>query len=117
MDKQNELGIRPWGSYLVLDENQYSKIKIITVKPKGKLSLQYHNKRSEHWYVVRGSGLFTLGDTQTTISSGNSVDIPLGEKHRIENTGNEDLIFVEVQTGESFEETDIVRINDDYGRH
>ena len=117
MNNQNELGIRPWGSYLVLNENQYSKVKIITVTPKGKLSLQYHTKRSEHWYIVRGTGKFTLGNTQTMISAGDSVDIPLGEKHRIENTGDEDLIFVEVQTGESFEETDIIRIDDDYGRN
>jgi mannose-6-phosphate isomerase len=115
-ETQHEVGIRPWGSYKVLAEEPKTKVKIITVKPKGKLSLQYHHYRQEHWYVVQGKGKLTLGNSFWTLNPGDHADIPLGMQHRIENIGEEDLIFVEVQTGQSFDENDIVRVEDDYGR-
>lgn len=115
-ETQYEVGIRPWGSYKVLAEEPKTKVKIITVSPKGKLSLQYHHYRQEHWYVVQGIGKLTLGNSHWTLKPGDHADIPLGMQHRIENIGEEDLIFVEVQTGQSFDECDIVRIEDDYGR-
>lgn len=115
-ETQHEVGVRPWGSYKVISEDTKSKVKIITVSPKGKLSLQYHHKRSEHWYFVQGKAKFTLGDAVWLYQAGDSCDIPVGIKHRVENVGQEDLIFVEVQTGESFDENDIVRVEDDYGR-
>lgn len=115
-ETQHEVGNRPWGSYKVLAEEPKTKVKIITVKPNGKLSLQYHHHRQEHWYVIQGVGKFTLDKTQKVLIAGDHVDIPLKAQHRIENIGIEDLIFVEVQTGESFDENDIVRVEDDYGR-
>jgi len=107
---------RPWGSYLVLDEAADHKVKRIVVRPHMRLSLQVHRLRSEHWFVVRGRGVVTLGGTASSVGAGDSVDIGVGVAHRVENTGDADLVFVEVQHGESFGEDDIVRLEDDFGR-
>lgn len=107
---------RPWGSYSVLHHDKNMKVKMITVKPKQSLSLQYHFKRAEHWFIVSGSGIFHLDGTDYPAEPGNSFDIPVEGKHTISNTGDTPLVFVEVQTGEAFEEDDIVRISDMYGR-
>ncbi|HXY44555.1 MAG TPA: phosphomannose isomerase type II C-terminal cupin domain [Acidimicrobiales bacterium] len=107
---------RPWGSYVVLDEAVDHKVKRIVVLPHRRLSLQVHRHRSEHWFVVEGTGLVTLGDTQVRLGAGDSVDIPVGMAHRMANTGDVDLVFIEVQHGESFGENDIVRLEDDFGR-
>jgi len=107
---------RPWGCYVVLDEAVDHKVKRIVVHPHKRLSLQVHRLRSEHWFVIVGSGLVTLGDTIASVGAGDSVDIPVGMAHRVENTGDVDLVFIEVQHGESFGEDDIVRLEDDFGR-
>jgi mannose-6-phosphate isomerase len=108
--------VRPWGSYEVLGEHEDFKTKVITVLPGQRLSYQRHSKRSEHWFVVRGSGAVTLDGADVQVSAGSAVDVPVGTAHRITNTGTADLVFVEVQHGTYFGEDDIVRLEDDYGR-
>ncbi|PLX28986.1 mannose-6-phosphate isomerase [Candidatus Parcubacteria bacterium] len=112
MEKEN----RPWGWYKVLLDTPTHKVKEILVKPGNRLSYQLHYKRSEHWYIVSGEAIVTLDDKDITLKKGEYIDIPVEHKHRIANMGDEDVIFVEVQTGEYFGEDDIVRFEDDYGR-
>ena len=107
---------RPWGFYTVLEDAPDHKIKRITVFPERRLSLQRHRRRSEHWHFLRGEGLVTLGRDNIAVQSGKSLDIPVGALHRIENTGKEKLVFIEIQTGEYFGEDDIERVEDDFGR-
>jgi mannose-6-phosphate isomerase len=107
---------RPWGSYQVLRDEADHKVKVIVVQPRKRLSLQQHARRSEHWFVVRGSGVVTIGDELREVTAGSSVDIACGAQHRVENTGDEELVFVEVQTGDYFGEDDIIRFEDDFGR-
>jgi mannose-6-phosphate isomerase len=107
---------RPWGFYENLVEEDNHKIKRITVKPGQRLSLQKHEKRCEHWYLLQGMGLVTLNDETIQVKTGSSVDIFFEDVHRITNTGDEDLVFIEVQTGAYFGEDDIVRLEDDYNR-
>ena len=113
----NYIEERPWGKFEVLVDNDYCKVKQITVKPGGRLSYQYHHKRSEIWTVVQGIATVTLNDNPALdYHYGMFVTIPKGIKHRVENKGEEDLIFIETQTGTYFGEDDIVRIQDDYNR-
>ena len=107
---------RPWGFYEILSDAPNHKVKRITVYPQKRLSLQRHQKRSEHWFVIEGQGQVTLGNDFLKIQAGSSIDIPARSSHRIENTGNTNLVFIEVQTGTYFGEDDIERIEDDYGR-
>lgn len=107
---------RPWGNYEVLFETSTHKVKIITVKPGARLSLQRHQKRAEHWFIVSGNALVTVGENKFEKMSNSSVDIEIGQLHRIENIGNSDLVFIEVQTGTYFGEDDIERVEDDFGR-
>lgn len=111
-----ETSERPWGSYLVLADEADHKVKRITVKPGARLSLQRHQHRAEHWFVVTGNGRVALDAEQVDLCAGEAVDIPCGTKHRIENIGSANLVFVEVQTGSYFGEDDIERFEDDYGR-
>ena len=107
---------RPWGAYTVLADEADHKVKRLTVSPGSRLSYQRHACRSEHWFVVAGQGVVTLDDTPVPVSAGVSVDIPVHTSHRIENTGDDPLVFIEVQTGSYFGEDDIERLEDDYGR-
>ncbi|BAO56751.1 phosphomannose isomerase type II C-terminal cupin domain [Nonlabens marinus] len=107
---------RPWGQYFILDEGENFKVKRIEVKPGGRLSYQYHHKRSEVWTVVCGVARITLDDATKDYSIGEVVEIPQGVKHRVENAERELLTFIEVQYGTYFGEDDIVRIEDDYQR-
>ncbi|MEM9441019.1 MAG: phosphomannose isomerase type II C-terminal cupin domain [Pseudomonadota bacterium] len=107
---------RPWGRWEVLAIGTTYVCKRITVKPGGKLSLQLHHHRQEHWTVVEGNGLVTCGDDVTEVSPGSHIFIPVETKHRIENPGNVDVIFIEVQQGDHLDEDDIVRLEDVYGR-
>ena len=107
---------RPWGRYDVLADSPTYKVKTITVAPGKRLSYQRHSRRSEHWFVVHGTGAVTLDDATVIVGAGHAVDVPVGVAHRIENVGTEPLVFVEVQTGDYFGEDDIVRLEDDYGR-
>ena len=111
-----EHDVRPWGEYFVLEDSDTHKVKRIEVKPGGRLSYQYHQKRSEVWTIVQGKGTITLNDEVNVIQSGDVIEIPQGAKHRIENRGEEVLVFIEVQLGSYFGEDDIVRIEDDYDR-
>jgi len=107
---------RPWGYYKVLSEEKDHKVKRIVVYPGRRLSLQRHRQRSEHWFVLSGEGIVTLGDEDIPVKAGRSVDIPAYILHRIVNTGGADLAVIEIQTGDDFSEDDIERIEDDYGR-
>ena len=107
---------RPWGSYSVIHDSKSTKVKSITVLPKQRLSYQSHKNRSEHWIIVEGEAEVTLQGVTKTYHSGQYVFIPALAKHRVANLGDLELTFIEVQTGSSFDEEDIVRYDDDYGR-
>ncbi len=107
---------RPWGSFTILAENKMYKVKKIYVKPHKRLSLQYHKHRSEHWVVVKGEALVTIGNRDFTIKENESIFVPKGEKHRIANPTNKSVEIIEVQVGFPLTEEDIVRIEDDYKR-
>ncbi len=107
---------RPWGSYTILDEGDGFKVKRIEVLPEKRLSYQKHARRSEHWFVVRGTAKVTLTGNEILVRSGESIDIPVGAAHRVENPAADLLVFIEAQTGDYFGEDDIVRLEDDYGR-
>jgi mannose-1-phosphate guanylyltransferase/mannose-6-phosphate isomerase len=107
---------RPWGSYQAIDHGPRFQVKRIVVKPGGRLSLQMHHHRAEHWVVVRGAARVTIGDEAKTIHENESTYIPIGATHRLENPGKIDLELIEVQTGSYLGEDDIVRIEDDYRR-
>ena len=107
---------RPWGRYQVIDEQPTHKIKRIWVTPGQQLSYQRHKFRAEHWFFISGHGLAIIDGHETTVSVGSTVDIAIQQLHRIRNTGSEELIFIEVQTGTYFGEDDIERVEDDFGR-
>ncbi|ABD06234.1 mannose-1-phosphate guanylyltransferase (GDP) [Rhodopseudomonas palustris HaA2] len=107
---------RPWGSYQSLDNGDRHQVKRIIVKAGERLSLQKHHHRSEHWIVVRGAALVTINDSFKTIHENESIYIPIGATHRLENPGKIPLELIEVQTGSYLGEDDIVRIEDDYQR-
>jgi len=111
-----EFDRRPWGSYFVLEDAETHKVKRIEVKPKGRLSYQYHYKRSEVWTMVKGEAIVTLDGKRIPLNAGEVIEIPREAKHRIMNIGEETLIFVEVQLGTYFGEDDIIRLEDDYNR-
>ena len=115
-DEVDGVGTRPWGTYTILEDADTHKVKRIVVNPGQRLSYQRHAHRSEHWFVLAGEGRLTLDDEQSTVTAGDAIDIAVGTAHRIENPGEVDLVFVEVQHGESFAESDIERLDDDYGR-
>ena len=107
---------RPWGRYEVLQEADNHKVKCIWVYPGKRLSYQRHQKRAEHWFIVAGHGQVTIDGQIKEVKPGDTVEFGIGVLHRISNTGTEDIIFVEVQTGSYFGEDDIERIEDDFGR-
>lgn len=107
---------RPWGWFEILLEDNNLKVKRILVRPKKRLSLQSHKHRSENWTIVQGEARITLDSDVDKYRKTESVFIPAGTKHRIENTGNEDVIFIEVQTGSYLGEDDITRYEDDFNR-
>lgn len=107
---------RPWGCFYVLLETDDFKVKRIVVNPGGRLSLQSHSFRSEHWTVTAGKATVTVGEAVTILVRGQSVDVPLGARHRIENHGEETVEIVEVQFGAYLGEDDIIRYEDAYNR-
>lgn len=107
---------RPWGRWKVVEAAANFTLKTIEVNPGQRLSLQYHNHRSEHWVVVAGKGIVTIGGDTLRVDPGSHVYVPRETKHRIENDGDEKLAFIEVQFGDRLEEADIVRVEDDYHR-
>jgi mannose-1-phosphate guanylyltransferase / mannose-6-phosphate isomerase len=107
---------RPWGSYTILEETPFYKIKRVTVKPRQKLSLQLHHHRSEHWILVSGTAEVVLNDEVRLLNQGESSFVRSGTRHRLKNPGRIPLEVIEVQLGEYLKEDDIVRFEDDYGR-
>ena len=107
---------RPWGSFHVLDEGQGFKVKRIVVKEGGRLSLQSHKRRAEHWTVVDGTATVTVNTTVKAMARSQAVDIPLGAKHRLENLHKGEVVIIEVQFGDYLGEDDIIRYDDAYSR-
>jgi len=107
---------RPWGWFEILFEEPGLKVKRIMVKPGRRLSLQSHEQRAENWVVIQGKALFTLDDKTFDLQPHQSVFIPKKSRHRIENPGGGDLVFIEVQTGPYLGEDDITRYQDDFDR-
>ena len=107
---------RPWGSYQSVDMGERHQVKRIVVKPGGRLSLQKHHHRSEHWIVVRGAARVTVNEDVKIVHENESIYIPIGAVHRLENPGKILLELIEVQTGSYLGEDDIIRIEDDYQR-
>ena len=107
---------RPWGHYTVLADEDDHKVKRIVVAPGQRLSLQRHEKRSEHWFAVSGEGVVTRDDEDIHLTPGRAADLPQGCWHRVRNDSNSPFVFIEVQRGSYFGEDDIERKEDDYGR-
>ena len=115
-DNSPKFDRRPWGTFTVLDEGENFKVKRIEVLPGKRLSYQKHAQRAEHWAVVQGTAKVTLDDREIEVKTGEAIDIAIGSAHRVENPGDELLIFIEVQRGNYLGEDDIVRLQDDFGR-
>lgn len=107
---------RPWGFFEILKDTENFKSKVIRVNPYSQISYQSHARREEHWTITCGVGEVVLDDKVIPVKTGSHVHIPLGAKHRIRNTTDNILEFVEVQLGSYFGEDDIVRYQDDYQR-
>ena len=107
---------RPWGNYETLELGDGFQVKRIVVAPGGRLSLQMHHHRAEHWVVVQGTAIVTVGEKFSTLKENEKTFIPLGEKHRLENQSKAPLTLIEVQCGDYLGEDDIVRFEDVYGR-
>ncbi len=113
---QENVFLRPWGSYSILGEGANYKVKCLIVKPLQSLSLQLHYHRSENWIVVIGAAKVIVGDQELYLATNDSTYIPAGIRHRLENPGKVDLEVIEVQSGSYLGEDDIVRFSDIYGR-
>ena len=105
---------RPWGSFEKFNENERCTVKLLYIKPGYRLSLQYHNKRKEFWKIVKGSATVEVKNERSSLNEGDTIIIPSGAKHRIQ-ASNSGCIVLEISYG-SFDENDIVRIEDDYNR-
>jgi mannose-1-phosphate guanylyltransferase/mannose-1-phosphate guanylyltransferase/mannose-6-phosphate isomerase len=105
---------RPWGSFRRFTDNETSTVKIITVKPNEELSLQSHNKREEFWRVIKGSGIFEIGAKKYIVDEGVEQYVPIKIKHKIK-AGSEGMEVLEIAFG-NFDESDIIRYEDKYGR-
>ena len=107
---------RPWGHFISIDEGPMWQIKKIIVNPNSSLSLQMHHHRSEHWVVVKGTAFVEIDSKKTILKKNQSINIPLGAKHRLSNPDKNQLIIIEVQSGSYLGEDDIIRFEDNYGR-
>jgi mannose-6-phosphate isomerase len=116
IDNSPKYDERPWGSFTVLDEGSGFKVKRIEVLAGKRLSYQKHAQRAEHWFVVSGTAKVTLDGQEIMRNAGQAIDIAVGTAHRVENPGEELLVFIEVQQGNYLGEDDIVRLQDDFGR-
>ena len=114
--REHSFEFRPWGMFENLLDSAICKVKRLTVNPGHHLSLQYHQKRSEHWVVVQGRATVQMKDETLYLDPGQSIDIPLGTQHALGNDTDEDVIVIEVQMGSYFGEDDIVRVSDPYNR-
>jgi mannose-6-phosphate isomerase len=111
-----EKDIRPWGGWEVLHSGDGYIVKRIEVIAGEKLSLQYHEYRAEVWTIVSGRAMAIIGEKEFELCKGETVHLPIGIKHNIENISKESLIFIEIQMGRVLQEKDIIRLNDKYGR-
>lgn len=109
--------LRPWGSWHILDQGTGYKVKRIHVHPGARLSYQSHSHRGEHWVVLSGTATAIIDDVEHVASAQQTIDVPIGAKHRLINNGETELVIIEVQSGSYTGEDDIVRYEDDYGRH
>jgi mannose-6-phosphate isomerase-like protein (cupin superfamily) len=116
MDQEPESEERPWGSWHVLDRGAGFKVKRIEVKPRQRLSYQTHEHRAEHWVVVSGRATCVIDGETLIVGPRESVDVEVGQPHRIINDQDDPLVLIEVQVGSYTGEDDIVRLEDDYGR-
>jgi len=107
---------RPWGWFEILSKSENFQVKRLHVLPRGKMSLQSHQFRSEHWIMVRGTAKVTIDDNISFLKEGESTYVPLGSIHRIENSGKTTIVLIEVQIGDYLEEDDIIRYQDIYKR-
>ena len=114
--KMSEIVTRPWGTYQNILEEEYTKVKKITINPGESPSYQYHFKRSEIWIIVKGTAEIKINDNTISHGVGDVIKIPKEASHQVTNIGEGELVFVEVQLGEYFGEDDIVRLEDKYGR-
>ena len=117
--EDDQIGVRnerPWGAWTLLEMGSGYKVKRLEVLPGKRLSLQKHSSRSEHWVVVQGTARVTNDDRVFLLEMNESTFIPLGAVHRLENPNSTPLLVIEVQSGAELRETDIVRLEDDYGR-
>jgi mannose-6-phosphate isomerase-like protein (cupin superfamily) len=108
---------RPWGNYTVLHSEAICQVKKLVVHPGKRISLQSHKFRAEHWFIVSGTGIAQIQEHDQIVLPGSSIDIEVNSKHRITCTSTFPLVLIEVQTGSSFDEKDIQRYEDDYGRN
>ena len=106
----------PWGKWHVLIKGRGFQVKRLEVNPGHRFSLQFHERRSEHWVVVSGTGTVTLGERARKVRPGRHLFIPRKAKHRLQNIGRTPLVVIEVQQGTYLGEDDIVRLQDDYRR-
>lgn len=111
---ESATGIRPWGSYTILEEGAGYKVKRLEINPQAKISLQRHQRRSEHWVIVSGRARIRIASAEIVAQANEAAYIPLGVLHRLENIGAEVLQVIEVQSGAYLGEDDIVRFDDDY---
>lgn len=122
MENRHYIERRPWGSFEILSEFKVKEpgffdscVKKLVVKPGKRLSYQSHKQRNEHWFFAQGNGVVILNNKKIQVGVGSSVNIKIGDKHRVENYGKKDLVFIEIQTGH-YDENDIERFEDDFGR-
>lgn len=116
MDIKINFSERPWGHYIKFLEEEGVWVKRVEVKPGARLSLQKHAHRSEKWNIVSGQGIVTLDGQEIPVKAGSVLDVPVGAIHRIKNTGDSKLVFIEVACGDYLSEDDIFRLEDDYDR-
>jgi len=117
LNKVGKIYERPWGSYKTLGAEKNFQVKVIYVSPQGKLSLQKHLHRSEHWIVVKGQVKVTKGENESIKNVSDHIFIAKEEVHRIENPTDSEAILIEVQLGDYLGEDDIIRLDDIYGRN
>ena len=108
---------KPWGSFKIIDEGTKHTVKKIIVHPEGKLSLQSHKHRSEHWLIASGSAEVILDEKIHSLGENDNIFIPQGSKHRLTNLGSDNLIVIEMWFGDILDENDIKRFQDIYDRN
>ena len=118
MENINEKIIRPWGSYTNINGDNYAgyKVKKLVISEGKRISLQSHKQRSEHWIIINGTAKIRVGNDYHLLSKNQSIYVPCGVLHRVENMGIEDVEIIEVQVGSYLGEDDIERFEDDFGR-